>query len=61
VAFLENEFFQFLRHVIVAGIFGFLVARKIYLEKLKKKDGEIFILQSMLQALVPEEKMVKTR
>jgi hypothetical protein len=28
MAFLENEFFQFLRHVIVAGIFGFLVATK---------------------------------
>lgn len=28
--FLENEFFQFLRHVFVAGTFGFLVARKIF-------------------------------
>ena len=56
MAFLENEFFQFLRHVFVAGTFGFLIARKIYLEKLKKKDGEIFVLQSMLQALVPKEK-----
>jgi hypothetical protein len=56
VAFLDNEFFQFLRHVLVAGIFGFLIARKFYLEKLKEKNNEIFVLQSMLQALVPKEK-----
>lgn len=56
MAFLDNEFFQFLRHVLVAGFFGFLIARKIYLERLKKKDDEIFVLQSMLQALVSKEK-----
>jgi hypothetical protein len=63
VALLDNEFFQFLRHVLSAGLFVFVITRIHYSEKLKKKDNElkkkdneIFVLQCMLQALVPEEK-----